>query len=85
MNTRDESAVYASSLRFGGNRIRAAAVYCSDGRFVFPVVRAEPRADERLLEILQAVGQAFQPDVFLKNQKTVRLESLTYVETKDKR
>lgn len=46
---------------------------------------APNRTDERLLEILQAVGQAFQPDVFLKNQKTVRLESLTYVETKDKR
>jgi hypothetical protein len=35
----------------------------NDGIVCIPAVRAEPRADERLLEILQAVGQAFQPDV----------------------
>jgi hypothetical protein len=28
-----DSTVYTSSLRFDGDRIRAAAVYCSDGRF----------------------------------------------------
>jgi hypothetical protein len=32
MDTRD-SAVFASSKRFDENRIRAAAIYCSDGRF----------------------------------------------------
>jgi hypothetical protein len=33
MNTPGESAAYESSVRFDENRIRAAAVYCSDGRF----------------------------------------------------
>ena len=33
MNTRDEVAVYESPVRFHESRIRAAAVYCSDGRF----------------------------------------------------
>jgi hypothetical protein len=33
MNGRDELAVYDSRVRFDENRIRAAAVYCSDGRF----------------------------------------------------
>jgi hypothetical protein len=33
MNNRDESAVYESPVRFHENRIGAAAVYCSDGRF----------------------------------------------------
>jgi hypothetical protein len=30
---RNDSSAYASPLRFDENRIRAAAVYCSDGRF----------------------------------------------------
>jgi hypothetical protein len=34
MNTRDESTAYESSVRFDKSRIRATAVYCSDGRFV---------------------------------------------------
>ena len=29
----DESTVYESSVRFDENRIRAVAIYCSDGRF----------------------------------------------------
>ena len=33
MKTQDDATVYESSLRFDENRIRAAAVYCSDGRF----------------------------------------------------
>jgi hypothetical protein len=33
MNTRDKFTVYESPVRFHENRIRAAAVYCSDGRF----------------------------------------------------
>jgi hypothetical protein len=33
MNTREEFSVYESPLRFDEDRIRAAAVYCSDGRF----------------------------------------------------
>jgi hypothetical protein len=33
MNARDAFAVYESPVRFDENRIRAAAVYCSDGRF----------------------------------------------------
>jgi hypothetical protein len=33
MNTGDGGAVYASPVRFDENRIRAAAIYCSDGRF----------------------------------------------------
>jgi hypothetical protein len=33
VNARDDSTVYESSLRFDENRIRAAAIYCSDGRF----------------------------------------------------
>ncbi len=33
MNGRNEISVYESPLRFDENRIRAAAVYCSDGRF----------------------------------------------------
>src|SRR5208283_2204549 len=31
--TMDDSTVYESSVRFDENRIRAAALYCSDGRF----------------------------------------------------
>ena len=33
MNIREEFIVYESPVRFHENRIRAAAVYCSDGRF----------------------------------------------------
>ena len=33
VNTPDDSPVYQSSVRFDENRIRAAAIYCSDGRF----------------------------------------------------
>lgn len=33
MNDREDRVVYESSARFDANRIRAAAVYCSDGRF----------------------------------------------------
>jgi hypothetical protein len=33
MNMPDEFAAYESSVRFDENRIGAAAVYCSDGRF----------------------------------------------------
>ena len=33
MNTQQKSTVFGSSERFDENRIRAAAVYCSDGRF----------------------------------------------------
>jgi hypothetical protein len=33
MSTQNGSAAYESSLRFDENRIRAAAIYCSDGRF----------------------------------------------------
>jgi hypothetical protein len=33
VNTPDDSPIYQSSVRFDENRIRAAAVYCSDGRF----------------------------------------------------
>ena len=33
MNARDEFTVYESPVRFYENRIRAAAIYCSDGRF----------------------------------------------------
>jgi hypothetical protein len=33
MNTREEFTVYESPVRFHENRIRAAALYCSDGRF----------------------------------------------------
>jgi hypothetical protein len=33
MNQQQEYAVYQSPARFDENRIRAAAVYCSDGRF----------------------------------------------------
>ena len=33
MNTQAKSKVFGSSERFDENRIRAAAVYCSDGRF----------------------------------------------------
>ena len=33
MNQQPEYAVYQSPARFAENRIRAAAVYCSDGRF----------------------------------------------------
>jgi hypothetical protein len=35
----------------------------ADGIVCIPAVRAESPADERLMEILRAVGQAFQPDV----------------------
>ncbi|MGO8747665.1 MAG: Eco57I restriction-modification methylase domain-containing protein [Thermoguttaceae bacterium] len=35
----------------------------ADGIVCIPAVRAESPADERLAELLQAVGQAFQPDV----------------------
>ena len=35
----------------------------NDGIVCIPALRAESPADERLSEILQAVGQAFQPDV----------------------
>ena len=33
MESRDGEIVYANSMRFEEDRIRAAAVYCSDGRF----------------------------------------------------
>jgi hypothetical protein len=33
MNTPETEIVFENSLRFDENRIRAAAVYCSDGRF----------------------------------------------------
>lgn len=33
MNSRDDRTIYESPVRFDENRIRAAAVYCSDGRF----------------------------------------------------
>ncbi len=33
MTSRDYATVFKSSVRFDGNRIRAAAIYCSDGRF----------------------------------------------------
>ena len=33
MNDQEDRVVYESSARFDENRIRAAAVYCSDGRF----------------------------------------------------
>ena len=33
MNAREEFAVYESPVRFDEDRVRAAAVYCSDGRF----------------------------------------------------
>jgi hypothetical protein len=33
MNYREDHAIYETSERFDENRIRAAAVYCSDGRF----------------------------------------------------
>ncbi len=33
MNDREEHVVFESSVRFDENRIRAAAVYCSDGRY----------------------------------------------------
>ncbi|MGA2035679.1 MAG: carbonic anhydrase [Thermoguttaceae bacterium] len=33
MSDREDHAAYDSSARFDENRIRAAAVYCSDGRF----------------------------------------------------
>ena len=33
MTSRDNATVYKSSVRFDENRIRAAAIYCSDGRF----------------------------------------------------
>ena len=33
MNAKENEAVYESSVRFDANRIRAGAVYCSDGRF----------------------------------------------------
>ncbi|MGO9113905.1 MAG: carbonic anhydrase [Thermoguttaceae bacterium] len=33
MVSRDDTTVFESSVRFDENRIRAAAVYCSDGRF----------------------------------------------------
>jgi hypothetical protein len=33
MTDRENGVVYESSTRFDENRIRAAAVYCSDGRF----------------------------------------------------
>jgi hypothetical protein len=33
MNTKEEFTVYECPVRFDENRIRAAAVYCSDGRF----------------------------------------------------
>ncbi|MGA2256466.1 MAG: carbonic anhydrase [Thermoguttaceae bacterium] len=33
MNARNNDTVYESSVRFDENRIRAAALYCSDGRF----------------------------------------------------
>jgi hypothetical protein len=33
MNTPEHSAIFQSSQRFDENRIGAAAVYCSDGRF----------------------------------------------------
>jgi hypothetical protein len=33
MSTSDDSIVYQSRVRFDENRIRAAALYCSDGRF----------------------------------------------------
>ena len=33
MNDREDNVVYESSARFDENRIRAAAIYCSDGRF----------------------------------------------------
>jgi hypothetical protein len=33
MNTPEHSAVFQSSERFDPNRIHAAAIYCSDGRF----------------------------------------------------
>ena len=33
MNAEEKQSSYESSVRFDANRIRAAAVYCSDGRF----------------------------------------------------
>jgi len=36
MNDQEDRVVYESSARFDENRIRAAAVYCSDGRFGDP-------------------------------------------------
>ena len=33
MNDQEDRVVFESSVRFDENRIRAAAVYCSDGRF----------------------------------------------------
>lgn len=33
MSSRDDSTVFTSAKRFDENRIRAAAIYCSDGRF----------------------------------------------------
>ena len=33
MNDQEDRVVYASSVRFDEHRIRAAAMYCSDGRF----------------------------------------------------
>jgi len=33
VTTRDDSTVYESAVRFDDSRIRAAAIYCSDGRF----------------------------------------------------
>ncbi len=33
MNDRPNLRTYESSMRYDSNRIRAAAVYCSDGRF----------------------------------------------------
>jgi hypothetical protein len=33
MATPDKSKVYRSAVRFDENRIRAAAIYCSDGRY----------------------------------------------------
>jgi hypothetical protein len=33
MNAQEKSAVFGSAERFDENRIRAAAVYCSDGRY----------------------------------------------------
>jgi hypothetical protein len=37
MNARNDSTVYESTVRFDEQRIRAAALYCSDGRFGEPI------------------------------------------------
>jgi hypothetical protein len=37
VSSRNDSTVFESSVRFDGERIRAAALYCSDGRFGGPI------------------------------------------------